>query len=496
MPLPIISHSMFLRFTFFGFIIVFGAFLPAQELTDKQRSLSGRYTQLEQILLRLSETSANSNPRQATLLKKALYESKDKLIVQRFETLVNALERRQLSDAVNGQADIERDMLLLLKLLESENRNEQREKEKEQIKEFIRNLEEILHNERVLKNQTRQQESQNLPTLEKKQRDIRIQAQTLRDRLAEHEGVSPPSESESGESVEQSEGKPATAPPEPPTQRALRGALKRMRQAEQKLQQAEKEGTLEEQEEAIAELQRLKEELEKILRQLREEELMQTLEKLEARFKRMLQQEQTIRSQTEKLLAEGERKSATEQRSPEQRQIKIRADQLAGEQQSVIEDAEVVLILLREDGTAQAIVESLLQARFDMTEVKSRLGQTVIDTGTIRIEDAVIDALQEMLEAVQSAMEESQQRQENQQPPQDGEMEEEPLIQLLAELRMIRSMQRRVNERTKRYNDEIQKMLEMPDTDLNPLRSAVEELTRQQNRISRILHELKMGKTQ
>jgi hypothetical protein len=266
-----------------------------------------------------------------------------------------------------------------------------------------------------------------------------------------------------------------------------------MRQAEQKLQQAEKEGTLEEQEEAIAELQKLKEELEKILRQLREEELMQTLEKLEARFKRMLQQEQTIHSQTERLMNE-----ANGELVEDQRQIKIRADRLGADQQSVIDDADSALLLLREDGTAQAMVESLLQARFDMTETKKRLEQTSLDTVTLHTEEAIIDALQEMLDAVRSAMAEARERQENtenQQPQQQSGEAEEPLIQLLAELRMIRSMQRRVNERTARYDGEIKQVLTKPEADLSPFKRAVEELARQQNRISRILHELKIGKT-
>ena len=517
-------------FLFFGLIIAFCASLQAQGLTDKQRSLAGRYVQLEQILLRLSETSDSSNPQQATLLSKALLESKDKLLVQRFETLINVLERRQLSDAVTGQIEIEQDLILLLKLLESASRDDKREQEKEKIKEFLKDLEEILHQERILKNQTQQQESQNLSMLEKDQRDIRLQTETLRDRIVEHEGVMPQRENEAENPSEQSEQEQNPSQQEPnqssqeqnpsgqeqnsseqeqnqsqqeqqqkqsrqeqtPSQRALQRAMERMKQAEQKLKQAEKEGAIEEQEEAIAELQRLKEELEKILRQLREEELMQTLEKLEARFKRMLQQEQTIRSMTEKLIEEMEGEPALEQR-----QIKIRADRLGADQLSVVEDAEVALLLLREDGTAQAMVESLLQARFDMTEAKKRLDQTTLDAITLHIEDAIIEALQEMLDAVQAAMDEARQRQENaennQEQQQSGEAEE-PLIQILAELRMIRSMQRRVNERTTRYDDEIQRVLRKADADLSPFKQAVEELARQQNRISRILHELKIGR--
>ena len=510
-------RDMFQRFIFLGLIAAFALSLQAQELPDKQRSLAGRFAQLEQILLRLAETSEASNPRQATLLRKALLESKDKLLVQRFETLVNTLERRQFSDAITGQASIEQDLLLLLQLLESVDRDISREREKAAIQEMLRELEEILQNERILRNQTQQQDLQNLPAMEREQRDIRMQAQALLENIAEHEGT--PLRNETSEPSDSQDSQPQDSQPqdsqpqdsqpqdsqpqdsqpqqqqrEPsPSQQAMERAIERMREVEERLREAEREGAIEEQEEAIAELQRVREELEKILRQLREEELMQTLEKLEARFKRMLQQEQGIRAQTERLMNE-----AAGELAADQRQIKIRADRLGVEQQSVIEDAEAALMLLREDGTAQAMVESLLQARFDMMEAKKRLEQTMLDAITLHIEDAIIDALQEMLEAIQQAIEEARERQENEdnQEEQQGEgaMAEEPLIQILAELRMIRSMQRRVNERTTRYDDEIKRVLEGPDPDLSPFKQAVEELARQQNRISRILHEIRIGR--
>ena len=494
---------MFCRFVFLGIVIACVLSLQAQELSDKQRSLAGRYAQLEQVLLRLAETSATSDPRRATLLNKTLLESRDKLLVQRFETLVGTLERRQFADAISGQTNIEADLLELLKLLESADRNERRDAEKEKIKDFLKDIEDILHKERTLRNQTRQQESHNLSALEKEQRDIRMQAQTLQDRLDEHEGGATQKASEQRESSHQSSEEQQNQQSQQnqqrkeqtPSQQALQRALERMKQAEQQLQQAKKEGAIEEQEEAIAELQRLKEELEKILRQLREEELLQTLERLEERFKRMLRQEQTIRSQTERLANE-----ITGETPTDQRQIKIQADRLGVEQQVVMEETESALVILREDGTAQAMVESLLQARFDMTEVKNRLERTALDAITLHIIDSVIESLQEILDAIHSAIEEAKERQENaenQSPQQQGgKAVEEPLIEFLAELRMIRSMQRRVNERTYRYDEEIKQMLAIPNADLSLLQQAVEELARQQNRISRILHELRIGRTQ
>ena len=487
------------------------SFCSAQQLTEKQRALSDRYAQLEQIILRMSEVSASTNPRRAELLRKVLAASKDRLVSPRLDEVVRTIEQKRLTDAISAQEGIEKDLLELLRLLESENRDQNREAEKERIKEFLRDLEELIHKEKTLKQRTAQNED-TVP-FEQEQKDVRLLTQSLRDRIEDHENpgqrkddkdskqgdendakqgdendTKQGDENKNDGNQEQSESDDSNEA-KTPTQQAMNQALKRMRQAEQKLKEAEKKGALEDQEEAIAELQKAKAELEKILRQLREEELMQTLEKLEARFKRMLRVEQAIRSQTERLSNENSEDDET------RRTVQIQSSRLGADQQTVIEDADAALVLLREDGTAQAMVESLLQARFDMTEAKSRLDKTELGPLTLAIEDAIITALEEMLDAIDLAIKEAQKRQENpdgNSDSQGGGAHEEPLIQILSELKMIRSMQRRVNERTERY----EKMLAEPNADLGSLKNSVDELARQQNRISRILHDIKVGRTE
>lgn len=542
--------SLFVAFLFFAFAAPCRFF--AQELPEKQRNLSERYAQLEQVLVRMSEASASTNPKRAALLKKVLLASKDKLVAMRLGRLAELLQQQRLTETVTGQEDVEKDLLELLRLLESENRQQRRAAEKEQIKQFLRDLEELIHQENNLKAKTTRQEKEQLSPLEKEQKQVRLKTEMLRTRIEEQENPGlqsreepkqqaetpepdksergapeksdekKPDDKESGEkdsgekdsdkkesdgdkeSGEEPKGEEKSEPEseesaeqprenESPALQAMRKALGRMRKAEGRLKEAEKTGALEEQEEAVAELQRVKAELEKILRQIREEELLQTLEKLEARFKRMLKIEQSIRSQTESLS-----KEAAQADEPRRRQIQVRSSRLAADQQSVIVEADDALVLLREDGTAQAMVESLLQARFDMTEIKSRLENTNCDAITMQIEDTVIASLEEMLEAITLAIKESEKRQESDSPPSGGGGGDgddlEPLIQLLSELRMIRSMQRRVNERTERYEKQIEQLKGGPDADLEPFREKVEELARQQNRISRILHDLKIGK--
>lgn len=479
---------------FFVVVIFLAACCPAaspESLPEKQRGVAERYAQLEQILYRMSEASASSNPRRAALLRKVLLESKGKLVSVRLENLVQLLQQQRFTETIDGQESLENDLLELLRLLESENRDRRRDAEKERVKQFLRELEELIHREKALRARTASREDERLDSLEEEQRDIRLKTQSLRDRMADRDQAGS-RDDESDPKAEQAEAPEKQDADASPTDRAMRRARDRMNRAEKKLNDTEKSGALEEQEEAIAELQRAKAELERILRQIREEELTQTLEKLDARFKRMLRIERSIRTETEKLGEEFARADESDRR-----RIRIRASRLGADQQSVVDDADAALVLLREDGTAQAMVESLLQARFDMTEAKRRLDRSELDSVTLSIEDAVVLSLEEMLDAIDTAIKEAAQRRGD--PPATpsggGETpEDEPLIQLLSELRMIRSMQRRVNERTERYEKEIDRLKNASDADLRGLRLKVEELARQQSRISRILHDLKIGK--
>lgn len=547
--MQIVRQGIYFVLTFF---ILYSVVLLAQELPQKQRSIAERFTQLEQVLLRMSEASAASDPKRSALLKRVLLASKDKLVGVKMENLVRLLEQRQLTETITGQEDVEKDLLELLRLLESENRDQRREAEKERIKQFLRELEELIHQEKALKAKTTQRENEQISPLEKEQRDIRFRSQTLRRQIDQHEdplNVQKDSENEtenkesddknSGQSsqkdskqngeenkqdkhqdnqkendknlgnAEQNNQSPqekqsdkpsdqktdeSKKPSGSPTQQAMQKALNRMKQAEKKLKDAEKSNALEDQEEAIAELQRVKAELEKILRQLREEELLQTLEKLEVRFKRMLKNQQAIRSQSGKLV--DDLKTVEESA---RRQLEIQSVRLGSDQETIIADADDALVLLREDGTAQAMTESLIQTRFDMDDARERLLTARLDRSTLDVEDTIIVSLQEMLEAISLAIKEAEQRKEKPKTPPGGEAGQqgvEPLIQMLSELRMIRSMQDRVNNRTKRYDGELEELKNDPNADLQALKKKVEELARQQNRISRILHDIKVGRTQ
>lgn len=267
-----------------------------------------------------------------------------------------------------------------------------------------------------------------------------------------------PSESQPGQSGESSPG----GQPSPQSESAQRvqEAQRRMRIAEEKLRDAEQREAVEEQRQAVRELELAREELERILRQMREEEIERMLADLETRLRRMLQLQIAVYEATERLtrLAAGD----------PSREQRLASANLARDEGRIVLEADRTLLLLRDDGTSAAFPESVEQLRSDMASVQRRLSDASLDSLTIAMEEDVIAALEEMIAAVETAQREQEQNdgeQQQQSPSEGGEPQDEPLITMLAELRMLRSLQVRINRRTEQIaeaqpQDDLQEMLD------------------------------------
>src|SRR5215469_9579894 len=94
------------------------------ELPLAQEQVLRKYQRFEEVLLRMSELTAATDPKRAALLRKAVGQSKDKLIGVQFDRLVDLLKRDQLATAVTNQKDVEKDLKHLLNLLLSEQRGD------------------------------------------------------------------------------------------------------------------------------------------------------------------------------------------------------------------------------------------------------------------------------------------------------------------------------------------------------------------------------------
>ncbi len=266
-----------------------------------------------------------------------------------------------------------------------------------------------------------------------------------------------------------------------PARQRLEAARQRMREAEDKLRKAQREGAKDAQEKALDELKQAKADLEKILRQLREEEIEHVLAALEARLAKMLQMQRAVYDATVRL-------EDAMKKSPG-REHEVEAGRLSTREAEIGLEAERALNLLKEDGTSVAFAEALEQMRADIQQVDDRLKAAKVDETTRSIEEDILAALEEMIQALQNEMQKRERRKG--QPPPRGEPQDPPLVDMLAELKMIRALQMRVNTRTARYSKLLgdREQAEHPD-----LIEALKRLAERQRRISKITRDLEMGK--
>ncbi len=254
-----------------------------------------------------------------------------------------------------------------------------------------------------------------------------------------------------------------------------------MERAIEELKGKQQKKASEHQDKAIQELTAAKEKLEEILRQLREEEKDLLLAALEARFQKMLAMELVVHSGTVAIdkIPEAERTS----------RHSSRAIKLARDQDQIGLEADKALTLLREEGSSVALPEAVEQLREDMRLVSRRLDQAAVGEVTQAIEQDIIEVLEEIIAALQQEMEKGEDKPS---PPMQAQPTDPGLVDNIAELKMLRSLQFRINRRTRllcRQSDGEQ--ANDPDV-VEQLR----DLSGRQSRVHQITHDIAIGKNQ
>jgi hypothetical protein len=499
---------------------------PSQNLADQQRGVAQQFERLELLAGRLAELSRSSQPGRASVLRKLVAKSNQQQLQERFAEVVLALGDESFSRAREGQTALEQELQQLLELLLQEDRNRQLESDRKRLARYLLDLKRIIRLQRGITARTdggdtpaeladdQQRAAEKTADLEQeiskseglgRTGENSGEAQQGEGQQGEaQQGEAQPGEGQQGEGQQgegqQGEGQQGQAqqgegqqrePGEPsqeapPMERAaqrLQRAQQRMEQARKKLEKAESEGAVERQREAVAELEQAEAELERILRQLREEELERSLVLLEARFRKMLEMQVEIYEETQRL-------DDASDTAP-QHEVEIVAARLSRQERQIVRDAERALVLLREDGTSAAFPEAVEQARDDMTAIAERLAQVRIGLITQGLEEDVIQALEETLATLRKALQELRdQRSRNQQG--SGQPGEQPLVSKLAELRMIRALQVRVNRRTQRYGE---LLVTLPQQE-EELRPALKELADRQERIFEATRDLHLERNQ
>jgi len=474
----------------------------ADALARRESDLLRQYLELERSFLRLADLLATTDPRRAAVLRDAFDRARDAEMGDRLGAIVTLLEEGQLLKAGASQEGAIEQFRGLLDLLEEGGQDRRLSETKQELRRFLGRVTKLIARQRDIEGSTEAGADEDRTAA--RQREAAEEADSVADEMerfakrqedadrpggeadadepgepadddagkkpdteAGRRGAGQPqgagerrgeeaqggeSQGESaepeGEASEQPAGEEGPAQEETSrerqTARRLQAAEKRMREAAEKLDEARRKEARADQEKAIEELESARAELEEILRQMREEEVERLLVQLETRVRMMLKAQRGIRDATVKL-------SGSEAMSRREQQLE--AARIGREQGEVSAEAARAILLVRDDGSAVAIPEALGQVRDDSTEAATRLARGDVTPTTVDLVGEIVTGLEELL----AALEKSRRDEPQPQPAGEGggrpaESKEQPLVDKLAELKMLRSLQGRVNARTERFS--------------------------------------------
>jgi hypothetical protein len=281
----------------------------------------------------------------------------------------------------------------------------------------------------------------------------------------------------------------------------IEDANKYQKQAEDELDKNKKDDASDKQGKAIDELVKAKKKLEDLLKQLREEEIERLLADLERRCRYMLALQIEVRDGTvglDKLVeANPDKKPNLANRA--------KSNNLADTEEKILKEAELARKLLEAEASAVAFAEVFQQVAKDMEVIKNRLNKA--DTGkvTVTIENDVIETLKDMIEALKKAQQDSKSKPGQPKPKPPGKPGDPKLIDLLAELKMIYAMQRRVNSRTELYGKQYKgEQAPPPVTGSNQeerdrykmIQDELKDLSKRQDKIGKITRDIATGKSE
>jgi hypothetical protein len=195
----------------------------------------------------------------------------------------------------------------------------------------------------------------------------------------------------------------------------------------------------------------------------------------------MLRVQLQINAETERLdkVPSGERES----------RHAARATELSRDQRDNALEADRALILLKEEGSSVAFPEAVEQMRDSMLTVAGRLERADTGETTQLIEQIIVETLDEMILALQRELEKMKSEQQQQQ--QQQQQQDPSLVNPLAELKMIRSLQNLVNRLTRQIGLDIEGEQAVDEDNLRLL----DDLARRQERIRAATYDLSTGKS-
>jgi hypothetical protein len=267
-----------------------------------------------------------------------------------------------------------------------------------------------------------------------------------------------PKPSQGGEKAGSPKGSGQQQPPPPPQpkddqpdfpgKKQIQDATEDQKSSEKEIDKGNNDAAAKKQGDAAEKLKQAQKKLEELLRQLREEEIERILAALQGRCERMLAMQKDVREGTvslDKVMKD----RGSQKIDPADAQ---RGLELSDKEKAIVKEADVAIELLRGEGSSVAFPAVFDFVRDLMVNVEKRLRKTDPGATTIATEDEIIASLEEMIDALKKARKDNGQSPPGQ--PGQNQPQNQPLLQEIQELKMIRNMQLRVNRMTETYGKE------------------------------------------
>ena len=470
-----------------------GAAKDPQTLRNEQIAVSGRYARFERMLMQMADILGRQDPERADLLRKTLGKGREDQVREDLEKAIALLESGELGAASEKQTELLQSFQTLMKLLQSEDRRSAVERERERLNGLLKDLRNVIGEQRSARAATQNEESPS--SAAPGQQKALEGAGKLLEEMQEHDQQGAEGEKSEGEKTEgeKSEGEKSEGErsggensggerspqgaqqgqqQRTPGRESLQEAERRMQQALEALQQQQREQALKEEDAALQELQEAAAKLEEQLKQLREEEKEMMLASLEARFQRMLIVETQIHEGTTALAA-----------VPQKDWLELsygRCRELAQQQTELARECAQTVLLIREDGTSSAILLAAEDIESDMNSVAEWMQQSNVSELTMSVQRDILESLKQLVETMQREMQQMQERQQQEEQQQQPGQQQSPLVDLIAEIRVLRNLQLQVNRRTKQVDDLLDRA---SDAERAVLQKQVSELAERQQKL-------------
>ncbi len=468
-----------------------------EAISNDQTRLAEQYRLLEEKLFALYQYEQGQNPERSKLLQNAWQQSQEKLTLKQLESALQMIQQSRLRDAEKHQTTAIENIELLLELLQSGDRSTKLREDRDRYREYLKELERIERIQQGVRGRAEAPLNQNGDVLDSKdleaqqvelaQRTADLQSQIGKERDADSEG---PQDSGSDASSEtdpgnvDENGDPGNPPP---ADSALQKAQQHMEQAQRALDESGREKAVEPMRDAERELARAREEMEKILRQLREEEIERSLASLESRFRQMMEFQLRIQEETRRL----DLKTSETDNKTRSAEVEMESNRLAGNERELVAEADRALLVLEDDGSSIATIESLRQVRTDLQQLADRLAASRTGETTQQIQDDVIEILSQMIKAFESAQNDSSKVEAKSAEGAGQSPGQQALIDQLAELKLVRSLQQRILLRHQRYaallvdSEDLMGHSDEPD-----VRDALKDLAQRQSQLFKITRDI------